>query len=151
MFFFVFKQKTAYEMRISDWSSDVCSSDLRYTATLGDKNKAKNDDSGLKSLAIAGDDATALAQGVAIAEGVEFARGLGNLPANICNPAYIAEQARKFAADNGAESEILDEKPMEALGMGSLLAVARGSANRPHLVVLRSEEQTSELQSLIRT
>src|SRR3546814_4206588 len=29
-FFFFFKQKTAYEMRISDWSSDVCSSDLRY-------------------------------------------------------------------------------------------------------------------------
>src|SRR3546814_4313908 len=28
MFFFFFKQKTAYEMRISDWSSDVCSSDL---------------------------------------------------------------------------------------------------------------------------
>src|SRR3546814_185658 len=30
MFFFFFKQKTAYEMRISDWSSDVCSSDLRF-------------------------------------------------------------------------------------------------------------------------
>src|SRR3546814_12017754 len=29
-FFFFFKQKTAYEMRISDWSSDVCSSDLRF-------------------------------------------------------------------------------------------------------------------------
>src|SRR3546814_9280503 len=29
-FFFFFKQKTAYEMRISDWSSDVCSSDLPY-------------------------------------------------------------------------------------------------------------------------
>src|SRR3546814_4204143 len=29
VFFFFFKQKTAYEMRISDWSSDVCSSDLR--------------------------------------------------------------------------------------------------------------------------
>src|SRR3546814_7134025 len=28
-YFFFFKQKTAYEMRISDWSSDVCSSDLR--------------------------------------------------------------------------------------------------------------------------
>src|SRR3546814_2319367 len=28
MYFFFFKQKTAYEMRISDWSSDVCSSDL---------------------------------------------------------------------------------------------------------------------------
>src|SRR3546814_2645251 len=30
--FFFFKQKTAYEMRISDWSSDVCSSDLRTNA-----------------------------------------------------------------------------------------------------------------------
>src|SRR3546814_5200703 len=33
-FFFFFKQKTAYEMRISDWSSDVCSSDLS-TASRG--------------------------------------------------------------------------------------------------------------------
>src|SRR3546814_6813615 len=33
-FFFFFKQKTAYEMRISDWSSDVCSSDLVFVAAL---------------------------------------------------------------------------------------------------------------------
>src|SRR3546814_17221840 len=49
MFFFFFKQKTAYEMRISDWSSDVCSSDLmavavhpddpRYKAWIGKKVK----------------------------------------------------------------------------------------------------------------
>src|SRR3546814_7150095 len=32
--FFVFKQKTAYEMRISDWSSDVCSSDLKTDSLL---------------------------------------------------------------------------------------------------------------------
>src|SRR3546814_5800710 len=32
--FFFFKQKTAYEMRISDWSSDVCSSDLLYLPSL---------------------------------------------------------------------------------------------------------------------
>src|SRR3546814_4436698 len=32
--FFFFKQKTAYEMRISDWSSDVCSSDLIRDASL---------------------------------------------------------------------------------------------------------------------
>src|SRR3546814_3429532 len=40
-FFFFFKQKTAYEMRISDWSSDVCSSDLHtsnlYGMPLGEK------------------------------------------------------------------------------------------------------------------
>src|SRR3546814_3642959 len=33
--FFFFKQKTAYEMRISDWSSDVCSSDLERTRHTG--------------------------------------------------------------------------------------------------------------------
>src|SRR3546814_8711124 len=32
--FLFFKQKTAYEMRISDWSSDVCSSDLEFGATI---------------------------------------------------------------------------------------------------------------------
>src|SRR3546814_7919391 len=37
--FLLFKQKTAYEMRISDWSSDVCSSDLRAT---GDPYKGIN-------------------------------------------------------------------------------------------------------------
>src|SRR3546814_8847383 len=37
LFFFFFKQKTAYEMRISDWSSDVCSSDLTMRlARLGE-------------------------------------------------------------------------------------------------------------------
>src|SRR3546814_3492739 len=34
--FFFFKQKTAYEMRISDWSSDVCSSDLPYETVVID-------------------------------------------------------------------------------------------------------------------
>src|SRR3546814_7941276 len=35
-YFFFFKQKTAYEMRISDWSSDVCSSDLTIAKLAGD-------------------------------------------------------------------------------------------------------------------
>src|SRR3546814_1404250 len=40
-FIFFFKQKTAYEMRISDWSSDVCSSDLtvRHVADRPDQNR----------------------------------------------------------------------------------------------------------------
>src|SRR3546814_8691248 len=36
-FFFFFKQKTAYEMRISDWSSDVCSSDLAIAQAASDE------------------------------------------------------------------------------------------------------------------
>src|SRR3546814_10906717 len=37
MFFLFFKQKTAYEMRISDWSSDVCSSDLETGVAIEDR------------------------------------------------------------------------------------------------------------------
>ena len=109
----------------------------RYVATLGAKNK-KRDEKGLVHLQVAGADTTALAQGKAIAEGVRFTRELGNLPPNVCNPAYIAQQAQDLAArsDNVA-CEVLDDAAMEALGMGSLLAVARGSAQRPRLVVLK--------------
>ena len=109
----------------------------RYTATLGAKNK-KRDEKGLVRFEVPGDDANALAQGIAIAAGVQFTRELGNLPPNICNPAYLASQAMDFATrSDGATCEVLDEVAMEQLGMGSLLAVARGSANRPQLVVLK--------------
>src|SRR3546814_12273746 len=37
MYVFFFKQKTAYEMRISDWSSDVCSSDLVRLHVMGER------------------------------------------------------------------------------------------------------------------
>src|SRR3546814_13026453 len=40
--FFFFKQKTAYEMRISDWSSDVCSSDLRFLLRLDDTDAERS-------------------------------------------------------------------------------------------------------------
>src|SRR3546814_217063 len=42
--FFVFKQKTAYEMRISDWSSDVCSSDLDGDPDLEECSDREQDD-----------------------------------------------------------------------------------------------------------
>src|SRR3546814_10105711 len=40
--FFFFKQKTAYEMRISDWSSDVCSSDLRCRSEAGKRGLTRS-------------------------------------------------------------------------------------------------------------
>jgi leucyl aminopeptidase len=109
----------------------------RYNATLGEKNKAKGE-SKLTTVAVSGNDSVALAQGKAVANGVSFARELGNLPPNICNPAYLAEQAQIFAGKfDKASCEVLDREQMEALGMGSLLAVARGSANPPKLIVLK--------------
>ena len=78
----------------------------------------------------------ALSQGQAIAEGVALARNLGNLPANVCHPSYLAEQARELAGEFKLDCEILERADMEKLGMNALLAVARGSHQPPKLVVL---------------
>lgn len=123
---------TAWNLRQAVVAFDHAS--YRYNATFSKKSEAPK----LAKVAFSGKDTTALAQGTAIAEGVLFARELGNLPPNICTPAYIGEQASAFAKDHAkVEAEILEDAEMEALGMGSLLAVARGSANRPRLVVLK--------------
>ncbi|KAA2284992.1 leucyl aminopeptidase [Arenimonas fontis] len=106
-----------------------------YTATRG-----RNGDTGLKSVELVGNAGSAreLERGIAIAAGVELARELGNLPPNICNPGYLADAARRIAEEHeGVQVEILERADMEKLGMGALLAVARGSANPPRLVVLR--------------
>jgi leucyl aminopeptidase len=110
----------------------------RYVATLGASNKAR-EERGLEQVLVHGDDARVLGEGQAIATGVAFARELGNLPPNVCNPAWIAERAHEFAAAHAdcVSCEVLEREQMQALGMGSLLAVARGSANPPKLVVLR--------------
>src|SRR5690606_18765459 len=114
-----------------------------FRSTLGANNK-RREETGLKSLAVAGSasgagDEQALAQGQAIAAGVAVARELGNLPPNVCNPAYVARQGREFAARVGGKvsCEVLDRDQMQALGMGSLLAVSQGSANPPQLVVMK--------------
>jgi len=78
----------------------------------------------------------ALAQGLAIAEGVALAKTLGNLPANICHPTYLAEQAVALAGEFKLDCEILEQADMEKLGMQALLAVAKGSHQPPKLIVL---------------
>jgi len=80
---------------------------------------------------------TAVAQATAIANGVDMARDLGNLPANHCTPSYLADTARKMARELGLKAEVLDVRQMQALKMGALLSVARGSEQPPKLIVLR--------------
>ena len=81
--------------------------------------------------------AEALAEAEATADGADLARTLGNLPSNICTPAYLAEQAKKLARDYKLELEVLERKEMEKLGMGALLAVTSASHEPPKLIVLR--------------
>ncbi|SDI90986.1 aminopeptidase A. Metallo peptidase. MEROPS family M17 [Pseudomonas delhiensis] len=97
----------------------------------------------LKKLTLLADkaDAPAVEQGArearAIANGMALTRDLGNLPPNVCHPSFLAEQAKTLAKEHkGLKVEILDEKKLRDLGMGSFLAVAQGSDQPPRLIVL---------------
>jgi leucyl aminopeptidase len=79
----------------------------------------------------------ALDEARATADGSALARTLGNLPPNICTPAYLAAEAGKLAREFKLELEVLERKDMEKLGMGALLSVARGSHQAPKLIVLK--------------
>ncbi|HEY4350683.1 MAG TPA: leucyl aminopeptidase [Paraburkholderia sp.] len=76
-------------------------------------------------------------QGAALANGMDLTRDLGNLPGNVCTPTYLANTAKKLAKDWKLKVEVLGQKQMEALKMGSLLSVAKGSAEPPHFIVLQ--------------
>ena len=78
----------------------------------------------------------ALQQGLAIAGGINLVKDLGNLAPNICTPTYLAEQAVGIAKTYKLKVAILEHKDMEKLGMGSLLAVARGSRQPAKLIAL---------------
>ena len=77
----------------------------------------------------------ALAQGIAIADGVALTKNLGNLPGNVCTPTHLAETAQALAQEHAFDCQILEAADMEALGMHALLAVARGSRQAPKLIV----------------
>src|SRR3546814_9635734 len=113
--FFFFKQKTAYEMRISDWSSDVCSSDLLHLA--GNPALARRHD--------------------AFCRGEQTADGLAacDLQQRVGSPAVRDDR-------RGARARC---------GMCSVELGAHAAATERALAVAghRSEEHTSELQSLM--
>ena len=96
------------------------------TLLVGERSELKAGQSGLK-------------QGAAIAHGMSLAKDLGNLPGNVCTPAYLADAARTLARQYKLGVQVLERKDMEKLGMGSLLSVARGSDEPPKLIVLKYE------------
>ena len=81
----------------------------------------------------------ALRRGRLLGESSNLARELANEPGNALTPREFASRAASIASAGGASVEILDEQQIEALGMGLLLGVARGSNEPPRLIVFRHE------------
>jgi len=77
-----------------------------------------------------------LKEGKAIANGMTLTKNLGNMPANICTPTYLATQARKLGKVHKIKISVLDELQMKKLGMGALLSVSKGSRQPAKLITL---------------
>ncbi len=90
-----------------------------------------------------GDVKDGLKRGEIVGDSMNFARDLANEPPNILTPTEMAKRAEKMAKDAGLKCEILDEKQMEKLGMGSLLSVSLGSEQPAKLIVLKYEPKKS--------
>jgi len=109
----------------------------RYEAT---KHFKKDDTHNIDSMDLYIDDRHSqdVLHAAAIATGVETTRELGNLPPNICNPKYLAKKAKSIAKQyDNCSLTVLNHKEMDTLKMNSLMAVARGSRNRPKMIVLK--------------
>lgn len=83
-------------------------------------------------------------KGKIIAEAVTLARDMVNEPSNRMTPTRMAEVAREIAAEYNLGFNVFDSKDMEAMGMGALLGVARGSNEPPKLITLsyKGDEQS---------
>ena len=131
--------------RDADWAQRTTVLALRESIYRADGLKSKKDDSrsGVSKVTLAVDDSRltatrkTLSQSVALANGMDLSKTLGNLPPNICTPTYLATTAKQLAKEFKLGVEVLDRKQLEALKMGSFLSVTQGSDQPPKFIILR--------------
>ncbi|MBF0424535.1 MAG: leucyl aminopeptidase [Magnetococcales bacterium] len=92
------------------------------------------------TLAVRKEDAAAVDERLkrvrAVVDGVFLARDLGNHPANVVNPDYLANQARLLGERHDLRTTIFGIDELQAAGMNGILAVGQGSRNHPRLITL---------------
>jgi len=132
-------EKVSIERKATQVAKVFTHAEYRYKETLSKAKPAQK----RKRLAIActaserSQAKKGLDVGAAVAIGMNAARNLGNLPANICTPTYLGEQAQTLAKKNKLlKTKVLSEAQMKRLGMHSLLSVGHGSDQASALIVM---------------
>ncbi len=72
----------------------------------------------------------------ALDSGLAFARDLGNRPPNVCNPTYLAREAKKLASGTRVRTKVIDERVLGDMGMGAFMSVTQGSATPGKLIIV---------------
>ena len=100
----------------------------------------------------AGSDAAerGLAHGNAVANAARVQRDLANLPANVCTPSYLAEQARALGKQHPSlRVQVLEGPAIRKEKMGCLLAVAQGSHQPPRFIVMEYRGGRASAQPVV--
>jgi leucyl aminopeptidase len=124
-------QAAAEGLALSLFSGDTYKSGERAAAPLESMVIAAGNGSNAAALAAAAE------RGRILGESCNIARELSNEPSNVLTPTVFATRAADISRAAGLGVEILDERAIEALGMGLLLGIARGSAEPPRVIVMR--------------
>ena len=83
----------------------------------------------------------AAAHAEALDDGLALAKDLGNQPPNVCNPSFVAREARKLGRGNAKVTvSVIDERKMAELGMGAFLSVTRGSATPAKMIIVHIKQ-----------
>ena len=92
----------------------------------------------------------AIEHGLAVARGAKVTKDVANMPPNICNPAYLWEQAQQMAEEYGSVNvEVVNEANMKDLGMNSYLAVGRGSENESLMSIIHHKGGADDQAPLV--
>lgn len=92
----------------------------------------------------------AIIRGEAVGLAMNKAKTLGNLPANICTPTYLAEQAQQLTKTYpNIKATILEPADIKALKMGAFLAVAQGSSQPARLITLEYQGAAKEAAPIV--
>jgi leucyl aminopeptidase len=91
-----------------------------------------------------------LATATTIASAVEYTRHLANMPANICTPTYLGEEALKLSKQiPGLSCTVLGPEELRSMGMGLLLAVGQGSAEPSRLIDIQYNGTNKDVPPII--
>lgn len=130
----------------------ICLGAYKYEAFLPtEKDALKSMRVSIVANEITSKDKLAIKLGNITGESQSWARDIANSPANVVNPASFVKMAKKIARDNPSMScQIFDEKKLLKMGAGGILAVAKGSKNKPAMVVLKytPKKKTSKTKSI---
>lgn len=117
----------------SQLAQTLGSVNYRYVTT----KKSDDQTAALNQLIWCGEDVSSdLLKGHAIAQGVAYTKELGNLPANICTPSYLAQEAQTLGAQANFNVTVLDEKELAEMGAGAFVSVAKGSTEAGKIVIM---------------